>query len=220
MRYFSAILIFGMLALPVAAGIDFDLSARIGIGDNADLYVGISSNYYDRDPGEVRSWSDRYSNPDDLAVALFLSRHSGHSLAEIHALRHGGADWWSISIRYGVPHDVWFVPVAQNPGPPYGKAYGHHKKHKHQGAKAYHLSDGDLRNLVAVRTIHEYYGVPVATAMEWRSGGSNLSELMTNEYSKRHGKKNEKGEVHASTPHGHSKDGHPGKSNGKSGKKK
>ena len=50
------------------------------------------------------------------------------------------------------------------------------------------LSDLDARNLVAVRMVHEYYGVSVETAMQWRSSGSDLRVLMTNEYQKRHGK--------------------------------
>jgi hypothetical protein len=87
-----------------------------------------------------------------------------------------------------VPVDVWFVPVRRDPGPPYGKAYGHWKKH-HKNPSAVRLTDADVGNLVAVRMLHEYYSVSVEVAMEWRSSGRPLSALMSDEYEKRHGKK-------------------------------
>ena len=39
-----------------------------------------------------------------------------------------GMSWWDISVRYGIRPEVYYVPVAVAPGPPYGKAWGHYKK--------------------------------------------------------------------------------------------
>jgi len=50
------------------------------------------------------------------------------------------------------------------------------------------LTDEDAENLVAVRMLHEYYAVTVEVAMDWRSSGRDLRLLMSDEYSKRHGK--------------------------------
>jgi hypothetical protein len=200
-------------AAPANAGLDIDLSGSVSIGDNTDLFFGISSRYFDRDRAVVRQWGGRYHDPDDLAVALFLSRHSGKSLDAIFTLRRGGTSWWDISVRYGVRPDVWFVPVRHDPGPPYGKAYGYWKKHRRDRRQAIVLSDLDARNLVAVRMVHEYYGVSVETAMQWRSSGSDLRVLMTNEYHKRHGKGPAGGSKSASRGKGR---GHgPGKGHGK-----
>ena len=52
------------------------------------------------------------------------------------------------------------------------------------------LSDADVRNLVAVRVLHEYYGVSVEMAMEWRASGRNLRALVADQYRTRHGKPN------------------------------
>ncbi|HKI84889.1 MAG TPA: hypothetical protein VKA63_11220, partial [Candidatus Krumholzibacteria bacterium] len=117
----------------------------------------------------------------------------------------GGLSWWDVSVRLGVQPDVWFVPVQHDPGPPYGKAYGYYKKHGHNTAKM-QLSDADLRNLVAVRMLHDYYGVSAEVAMDWRSSGRSLREIMANEYRARHGKSQ-----HASgksPSHGHGKAKH------------
>ena len=54
------------------------------------------------------------------------------------------------------------------------------------------MSDADVRNLVAVRVLHEYFGVTVEVAMDRRASGGELSALLTVEYDKRHGKAHDK----------------------------
>ncbi len=210
MRAVTISLLLLALAAPALAGVDVDLSAAVRIGDEADLYFGISSRYFEREPRVVRHWGERYRDPDDLAVALFIAGRSRCSLDAVYSSRGGGADWWQVGVHCGVPVDAWFVPVARDPGPPYGKAYGYWKKHKH--GRGMRLTDVDVRNLVAVRMVHEYYGVPVEIAMQWRASGRSVRTLVTEEYRNRHG-------------HGHSASaGHgasgKGKAKGKSKAKK
>jgi len=185
-------------AAPAQAGFDIDFGANVQVGDDTDLYFAISSRYFDRDRAEVKHWGARYDDPDHLAVALFISRHSGESLESIYRMRRQGYYWWDISARVGMPMDVWFVPVKHQPGPPYGNAYGHWKKHR-GNPQMTRLSDSDMCNLVAVRMLHDYYAVPVEVAMDMRSSGRHLHVLMSDEYGKRHGK-------------GHGKSASPGKS--------
>ena len=123
-------------------------------------------------------------------------------------LRNRGLSWFEIGVRYGVPMDAWFVPVRRQPGPPYGKAYGHWKKNSGE-----RFSDQDARNLVAVRMIHEYYGVPVETAMAWRAGGRSIREITTGEYRNRHGKSSAAGKP--AKGHGNGKGHGQGKKHGK-----
>jgi len=167
--------------------IDFSASASIALDDDTDLYFAINSRYFDHDQAGVAELGRHYRDPDDLAVLLFLSRHSRRDTAEIVALRSKGMTWWEIGIRIGVPADVYFVRVDRDPGPPYGNAYGHWKRHRHN-VRAFALSDVEVRDLVAVRMIHEYYGVPVEVAMSRRAAGGDLRALMTAEYRERHGK--------------------------------
>lgn len=170
----------------VQAGWDVDFGVRVSSGDDADLFFAMSTRYFERDRDTVQVVHRRLHHPDDVAVALFLARHSGRSLDAILDLRIGGTSWWDISVRYGVPAKVWFVEVDRDPGPPYGKAYGHWKKHR-RDRTAMRLSDADMRNLVAVRVLHDYYDVPVSVAMEWRSSGDDVRHLMAREYRRRHG---------------------------------
>jgi hypothetical protein len=181
------VLFFAMLSAPAAAGLDVDFGAAVRLDDDTQVYFAVSSRYFDRDRREVEAWARRYDHPDDLAVALYIGRHSGRSLDSIWRLRDEGRSWWEIGVRFGMPADVWFVPVRRDPGPPYGKAYGHWKKHRHDRNAALSLTDADIRNLTAVRVLHEYYGVSVEVAMDWRSGGRDLRSLVSEEYRGRHG---------------------------------
>ena len=173
--------------LPSAdAGVDVDLGASVPLGDSGRLFFHISSRYFDYEPAVVEHWGVRYTNPDDLAVSLFISSHSGRSPDVIFALRRQGLSWWDVGLRVGIPMDTWFVPVVRDPGPPYGNAYGHWKKHRENPKHIVVLRDADVRNLVAVRMAHEYYGVPAEEAMRWRSSTRNVRELMVREYEGRH----------------------------------
>ncbi len=176
-----------IVATPVLAGVDVDFGASVRVGDHTDLFFSISSRYFDRDPRVVDDWGRRFTNPDDLAVFLFLVRTSGKDPHEIARLRHSGLTWFDVGVRVGVPADAWFVAVDRDPGPPYGRAYGHWKKHERDRNLPVRLTDTDARNLVAVRVIHEYYGVPVAIAMEWRASGRDIRALVVQEYHHRHG---------------------------------
>lgn len=184
----------------LAGGVDISFGASIPIGDEGALYFAISSRYFDQEPEAVRHVAIYYDDPDDLAVALFISRHSGRNADDIWKLRRQGKSWWQISAQFNLAHDLWFVPVKHAPGPPYGKAYGYWKKHRHDRHATFVLSDADARNLVAVRVISDYYGISIESAMEKRSSG-NLRHVLAREYRSRH--------PHGKTPkHG---GGHPGK---------
>ncbi len=176
-----------LTAPPIAAGVDISFGAKVPIGDEGELFVAISSNYFDRDRDVVRRVAVRYQDPDDLAVALFIGKHSGRSAEEIWQLRREGLTWWEISAHLRLSHDIWFVPVRRAPGPPYGKAYGYWKKNRNRQQHAFELSDVDARNLVAVRVISDYYGVSAEVAMQKRASG-NLRHVLAHEYRNRHGK--------------------------------
>ena len=190
---FGVTLLLANVPIPTAyAGLDIDFGATVQLGDDTDVYFAISSRYFNQDEQKVRKWNHQCADSDDLAVALFIARYGHRSPNEVFVLRGKGLSWWEISVRLGVPPEVWFVPVKKDPGPPYGKAYGPWKKHGKASPAKMVLSDADARNLVSVRLLHEYYGVSVEAAMEWRSSGRELKNITAVEYRNRHG--NSKGQ--------------------------
>ena len=193
-RVLLALLGVTLMAAPAAhAGLDIDFGAAVRIGDDDDLFLSVSARYFDEDRRAIDRIAVRYHDPDDLTVALFVARRSGKSADVVYRYRSQGLSWWDISVRLGMPVDVWFVPVRHDPGPPYGKAYGHWKHHRRDRNHVMVLTDVDVRNLVAVRMLHEYYGVSVNVAMDWRASGRDVRVLVADEYGKRHGHKHSAG---------------------------
>jgi len=168
------------------AGVDVSFGVNVPAGDDGRLFFSISSRYFDREPRVVDGWGRRFADPDDLTVFLYLCSHTRLTPEAVFAYRRNGLSWYDVGVRIGVPVDVWYVPVARDPGPPYGKAYGYWKKHQRDPRYVVRLSDRQARDLVCVRMAHEYYGVSPEVAMDWRRDGRDVRTIMTREYRSRH----------------------------------
>jgi hypothetical protein len=176
----------GLAAPASRAGVDISFGVNAPLGSDGNLFFSISSQYFDRQPRMVNEWARQYPNPDDLAVFLQICSQSHQSPNVVFNYRRQGMSWYDVGVRVGLPVEIWYVPVAGDPGPPYAKPYKHYKKHKHDPHYVVRLSDRQVRDLVAVRMAHEYYGVAPEVAMDWRRGGSDVALIMTREYHTRH----------------------------------
>jgi hypothetical protein len=186
----SVIVLTSALTAPASrAGVDVSFGVNAPVGNDGNLFFSISSHYFDRQPQVVQNWGRRYPNPDDLAVFLQICAQSRQSPEIVFNYRNQGLSWYDVGLRVGLPVEVWYVPVRAEPAWPYAKPYKHYKKHKHDRDYVVRLSDRQVRDLVAVRMAHEYYGVAPEVAMDWRRGGSNVEVIMTREYHARHGNK-------------------------------
>jgi len=178
--------VMGLSAPASNAGVDISFGINAPVGDDGNLFFSISSRYFDRDPRMVDQWARRFPNPDDLAVFLRITSQSRQSPDVVFRYRNQGMSWFDVGTHCGIPVDTWYVPVERDPGPPYGKAYGYWKKHQRNPNYAVRLSDRQVRDLVAMRMAHEYYGVAPEVAMNWRSQGRDVRTIMTREYRSRH----------------------------------
>jgi hypothetical protein len=176
-----------VIAAP-AARADHDVSFGVNIPIRGDLglFFSISSRYFDRDAQVVNNWGRRYPNPDDLAVFLYICSRSSERPEGIDYWRRKGLSWYDVSVRAGVPFDAWYVVVNRNPGGRYARPYGQWNRYKQNPRHVSRLSDREIRDLVAVRMAHEYYGVTPEVAMDWRRGGADVRTIMTREYRSRH----------------------------------
>ena len=142
-------------AVGSAADISFGLSAdQDGL---RSFYLSIGEHY--EAPETEIIIVRKYNIPDDeMPVVFFISRHGDVDAGLVVKLRSEGKSWFEISAQFGVSPDVYYVSFANDPGPPYGKAWGHYKKKKRNDWKKIHLSDGDVVNLVNIKFMSERYG--------------------------------------------------------------
>ena len=166
---FTIVLASSLVTLAPSLGADrafaqtaFSVSAHIG-----DFHVAVA-NYYHVPEREVIVIRERRIPDDEIPVALFIARHAGVPWTRVVDMRLRGDSWWDISVRLGVSPDVYYIPVAVAPGPPYGRALGHYKnKHRKQWSTIV-LSDADVVNLVELRFLSEHYHVAPERIIEMR----------------------------------------------------
>lgn len=144
--------------------------------------------------------------PPDLSVLMFLAREANRPLDHLVDLRRKGLPFPDIAARIGLPPTVFLVPmpVDARVGPPYGKAHGYWKKHKHRKPVKVVLSDAEVIDLVHLRVVSGFYGVSVIDVIRMREKGTPFPGIYEH-YHERHGKKHK--EKHW--------DDHPGKGKGK-----
>ncbi len=167
-------------------GVDVDFGIAATIGDS-DLYLRIQSHYFDRDPGSVAGTAKMLKDPDhELPIVLFLARHSGKSPDYIVRMRKSGLSYWEVSLKLGIPASVYFMDLSFDPGPPYGKAYGHWKKHKRHKTHAVILTEREMYDCISLQIVNGYYGIPPREVVQMRNEGKDLKVILTGEYRKRH----------------------------------
>jgi len=82
-----------------------------------------------------------------------------------------------ISLRYGIGPDVYYVPVQNVYGAPYGRAYGYYQNRNRNEWNRIRLADDDVVNLVNLRFISERYGYAPEEVMRMRSSGRSFETI-------------------------------------------
>jgi hypothetical protein len=165
--------IIGAIALTVAAlpGLgraQVQVAGQIG---NFSFAVG---NYYRVPEREVIFIRERRVPDYEIPVVLFLAQRAHVTPATIVDMRLGGKRWMDIVVSYGLSPEVFYVPLTIQPGPPYGKAYGHYKKKKRDQWRSIVLDDDDIVNFVNLRFLSSYHHRPADEVVRLRGGGADF----------------------------------------------
>ena len=175
-------------------------SGQVSVGvsvtdrDRASFYLAISNYYHVPEP-QVVAVRDRHRlHDEELPVIYFLASRARMEPSAIIDLRIGGLSWLDIAFRCGLTPEVFFVPVkVKKIGPPYGNAYGYYKKYS--PAKEWTkiiLTDREVVDLVNLRFISEYHGLPPDEIMKSRGQGK-IFVTIHGEIEKGKGKNKDKG---------------------------
>jgi hypothetical protein len=162
------------------------------------------SDYYHVEAPVVQRCTAVLSEADFL-VALHLARASGAGIDVIVDMRRRGLSWYDITHRCMCTTQVYFVNFPDDPGPPYGRAWGHWRKNRRDD---FEMSDDEIRAFVQLGALSQHGGKSPAEVLRMRHSGKSPAEIA--------GSKGKGGEDTAppakSKPHSKGK---PGKGKGK-----
>jgi len=154
----------------ISAGVTLDedgiKSFRLAIGD-----------HYGVPEKEVLVVHERKIPDEELPVVFFVAKQAGVAPSVIVQLRLGGKTWMEISNRFGLTAELFYIAFDKDPGPPYGKAWGHFKKNKRDQWKSIQLVDADIINLVNLKFMAERLGCTPGEIVKLRAQGHNFAAI-------------------------------------------
>jgi hypothetical protein len=167
---------------PLGLGVSVDFLWNPNPGDDTQVFLHMTNMAFRPNRDEVTSIFKRVKEPErNFPVLLFLATESNRPLSEVWKLRAKGLSWVEVMARLRVPRERVFVELKRQPGPPYGKAYGHHKTHPHDPAP---ITDDDIYYWVNVRTMSTFFHVDPTSIVESRGSGKSWKSLAGSKFRK------------------------------------
>ncbi|KAB2951118.1 MAG: hypothetical protein F9K18_14585 [Thermoanaerobaculia bacterium] len=161
------------LLAPAAAPVRADLGPLEPI---ADLHRAVRESLGLPEPLIVRLL-EQGAPHEHLPVIGFLARELAQPPEVIFDLHRSGVSFLDISLRFGRGPEIFYVPFAADPGPPYGKAWGYYKKTPRARWSSIRLTDVDVVNFVNVRVCHDHYGVGYDRIVAQRRKGKGFADV-------------------------------------------
>lgn len=168
----------GLLWALTASPLRADTQLGLAVGDDGvkSFYLAVGD-YYRAPEKEVVVVRERSVPDDELPVVFFLARRASVSPQVIVDMRLGGKSYMDISLHYGLSPEIFYIPVAVDPGPPYGKAYGYYKNKPRKQWKEIRLGDSDIVNLVNLRFLSEHYSCAPDKVIRLKSQGKDFVDI-------------------------------------------
>jgi hypothetical protein len=169
----------------LAVGLMGSSRAGIDIGISADesgikaFYLAIGD-HYKQPEKEIIVVRDRGIPDEELPVVFYLASRAGISPTAIIKLRLAGKSWMDITFHYGLTAEIFYIDLGKDPGPPYGKAYGHFKKMPRKKWSKIVLGDPDIVNFVNLRFLSSHYGYSPNEIINMRSKGQSFTKINAN----------------------------------------
>jgi hypothetical protein len=145
-----------LLAIMLIAGssIAADPARPSSSGSSLEAKFWVAIGDYFRAPDQEISIVRAQRIPNDEFAAIFyLSQRAGVTVQAVIDLRKAGRSYAEITDLFQLSPAIFYVPIKTDPGPPFGQAYGHFKKHPKSEWKKIQLADDDIINLVNLRFI-------------------------------------------------------------------
>ncbi|HKY33872.1 MAG TPA: hypothetical protein VJV23_15175 [Candidatus Polarisedimenticolia bacterium] len=156
--------------------------------DDVQVFLHASNMAYPMPRERVRPIFHQMHDPyEDYPVLAFIAHHGHVDLRTVWSYRRRGYAWFDVMVHFGVRPDRLFVRLPHDPGPPYGRAYGHWRRHRNR-MDARFVRDDDVRHWVHLRAVSAYTGVAPARVWEMSRDGRRFERVAGNKYREKHGR--------------------------------
>ncbi len=170
------ILTFFMGAVHNKALADVNIGLSLNNGGLSEFHLSIGSHYGAKEV-EIERVRARSLADDEMTVVFFISNRAAVSPLEIADLRLKGLSWMDITFKYWLTSEIYYVRFTSDPGPPYGKAWGHFKKRPKKKWHEIRLVDVDIVNLVNLKFLSEKHGYPPEKIVRMKKQGKSFANM-------------------------------------------
>jgi len=174
----STSVLLAVLALVPAAGAlaadgFYDATLALKVGDDARFFLNLTNQHFASSSAVAVSIVKRCPRPEnDFLVIMLLAAASGRKAEAVLAMRSRGQSWSDILFELRLSPQILFAGMDRDPGPPYGRAWGHWKDHKGKPKKErFVIPDGQVVDLVKLQIAASYYRVSPYTIIRERQRG-------------------------------------------------
>jgi hypothetical protein len=144
------------------------------VPDNSSFFRAIK-NFFQVSREELEGLRSTGMPPEEVAVALFISRRAGRRSLEVTRLRLAGAGWREILARFALAPEILHAPFAASAGPPLGPAGW--REASLEAPRRLVLSDDDVVNLANLRLVWGCYGLTAGKAIALLSAGWTFADM-------------------------------------------
>ena len=168
-----------------------DVNVGLGIQDDEhrSFYVAVGD-YYRVPERSLIVVRERQIPDDEVPVVFFIAQQARVSPEAIIDLRLKRKSWMDITLHHGLSPQIFYVPLAVDPGPPYGKAWGYYKKKPKNKWKEIRLADADIVNFVNLKFVSGHYGYSPDEVVKMRGKGKSFVKINYEIKKGKEGKKN------------------------------
>lgn len=163
--------------VPARAALFSDATLSLGLHDDARVFLNVTNDYFAPPPAVAVELVKRSPAPeDDFPVVLLLARASRRPPEQILRQRLDYLSWSDIMLRLNVSPAVLFAGIDRDPGPPYGKAWGHWRKHPR--GERFVIRDRDVVDLAKIQVAAGYHRVSPYTIIAERRKGVTVEHYV------------------------------------------
>jgi len=118
--------------------------------------------------------------PDvELPVVGMIAVHASVPVAQVVDLRLGGMSYYDMTRHYELSPEIYRVPFDDDPGPPYGNAWGYWKKTPRAQWRTHRMADAEIVDYANLKLVVDHYHVAPVEVVSYRKAGKGYAAIHT-----------------------------------------